>query len=408
MEAVRSTDRETRCARALSLHEESGDRQAMALDCYQLGTVYQDGGRLDLAITMFRRALVLCEAIRDQQGVAAAYTRLGLLHEMKGDLGQALFFLEEAQSRHDVLGDVRGLAADVGYIGFVHFQQGEYDEAERCYREALALNEQTSSSGKQAEDLANLGNLFSTQGRDEEAEEAYHEALVLYEQVADHRGMGSTYRSLGNMWLQRGDSEQAQHLLELSLQLQRQAGSALGEGLALESLGSICERDGRLEAARDNYEQASLVLEATGHPKHMAQAHGRFGALLLRLDDANRAVGHLESAVALSRQQHDAAGTARWCKRLADAVMKAEGDPKRVQELYDEAMVYFRDNSDLKGEAQVYVGMGNLEARQGKGTQAVAMWTAATERFRQLGVDDQVRNIEVAMKRLWTQGARVA
>ncbi|MDA0337758.1 MAG: tetratricopeptide repeat protein, partial [bacterium] len=287
-------------------------------------------------------------------------------------------------------------------------QLGEYDDAEHCYREALALNEQTSTTGKQAEDLANLGNLFNTLGRCEEAEEALHKALVLYEQAADPRGMGGTYRSLGNMWLQRGDTEQARQLLELSLSLNRQAGYDLGEGLALDSLGSICERDGQLEAARTHYEQAHAAFVVTGHPKHMAQAHGRLGALLLRLDESDCARDHLERAVELARQQHDAANTARWSKRLADAVIKSEGDLQRARQLYDDAMLYFREAGDMKGEAQVYVGMGNLEARLGRNTQAVAMWTAATECFRQLGVEDQVRNIEGAMKRLWGQGTRVA
>ena len=109
----------------------------------------------------------------------------------------------------------------------------------------------------------------------------------------------------------------------------------------------------------------------------------------------------------LSRQQHDEAGTARWNKRLADAVMKGGGDLQRAQGLYDEALAYHRKQEDVQGEAQVYVGLGNLAARQGQGTQAVAMWTAATERFRKLGVDDQVLKVEGAMKRLWTRG-RVA
>ena len=63
MAPAHDPQREERLVRALHQHQKQGDRQAMALDCYQLGAWHQEEGSLDAAVSMFRRALVLCEPL---------------------------------------------------------------------------------------------------------------------------------------------------------------------------------------------------------------------------------------------------------------------------------------------------------------------------------------------------------
>ena len=100
-----SKRRERQLIEAMELHERADDRRGLALDCYQLGVIQQDGGRLESAERLFRRALVLCEALQDVRGAAAAHARLGLLYEIYGDRGQARFFLEEARRMHEAVDD---------------------------------------------------------------------------------------------------------------------------------------------------------------------------------------------------------------------------------------------------------------------------------------------------------------
>lgn len=407
MTAVRDPKRETQLAQALRQHEEAGDRKAMALDCYQLGAFYQEQGQISLAVHAIRRALVLCESLRDVQGVAMAYCRLGLLHEIMGDFGQAEFLLEEARRRHDQIHDLRGLADDLGYIGFIHFQMGDHDEAETHYREALSLHQQLRNTGKQAEDWGNLGNLYSTLGDSERAREAHHEALKLYELAGDPQGMGNQYRSLARLAMAADQQDQAVELLEAAVTMHQKSQMPLGEGLDLETLGIVHERQKRIEQAEQCYRRAETLVELTGHSRHLASVRGRLGSLRLRADDFAEALELLQGAHELSVGADDEMAAARWGKRLADAQMKAgASEAPKIRDLYEESLRIYRRHHDEEGEAQVYVGLGNLAARQGESTQAVAMWTAATKRFRQMGSEAQVRQVEGAIQGIWVRGRR--
>ena len=82
MAPVSESKRESNLLEALQKHEEKGDRQAMALDCYQLGVWHQEEGCLDAAVAMFRRALVLCEAHGTQCATYRVPHRgIGSLHQ---------------------------------------------------------------------------------------------------------------------------------------------------------------------------------------------------------------------------------------------------------------------------------------------------------------------------------------
>ena len=406
MIAVLDPKEEALLVQALRQHEDVGDRKAMALDCYQLGAFYQAQGQIDMAIHCIRRALVLCEALRDVQGVAMAYCRLGLLHEILGDFGQAEFLLQEARRRHDQIHDLRGLADDLGYIGFVHFQQGDHAAAESHYREALTLHQQLRNNGKQAEDWGNLGNLFSAQGDGVQARDAHHQALELYELAGDKQGMGNQYRSLARLAMQAEAHERAVELLETATIMHRDGQSALGEGLDQETLGIVHERQSRHEQAAACYQRAVELVEKTGHKRHLASVCGRLGSLRLRADDVDTAVELLEQAHVLAADVDDEMATARWGKRLADARLKTGAQVDQVRALYEESLSIYQRSSNAEGEAQVYVGLGNLAARGGESTQAVAMWTAATARFRQLGSEAQVRRVEGAIQNIWVGGRR--
>ncbi|MFH1568847.1 MAG: tetratricopeptide repeat protein [Gemmatimonadota bacterium] len=405
MAHVHDTERESKLIEALQKHERQEDRRAMALDCYQLGALYQEEGGIAAAVSMFRRALVLCESLKDSQGVAAAYTRLGLLFETQGDLGQARFYLEESRRLHDEQGDQRGLARDCGYLGLVSYEEGDYAAAEDLYRKALALDEQVRSVSGRAEDLGNLGNLYATQGRYDEAEEVFHRSLKLYAEAGDRRGLGGQYRSLGNLWLKRGDGEQARTFFELGLGLHRELGWQLGMALAHDGLGQVCELDGRAERAEEMYGKALELFQAAGHKQHVAATHRRLGALCWRREDHAGAGEHLEEALDLCEEMGDRRGAARCCKRLGDIYMSpAVDDVERAGHMYSRALAAYQELRDEQGVGSVYAGLGNLAARQGEVTQAIAMWTAASERFRRLGDEDQARQIDVAMKRLWGRG----
>ena len=66
----------------LRLHEQAGDRREMARACGELGAVYQEQGRLEQSMAMWRRALVLSEAELDD-GLNRLETGLSRTHRVQ-------------------------------------------------------------------------------------------------------------------------------------------------------------------------------------------------------------------------------------------------------------------------------------------------------------------------------------
>ena len=60
-------------------------------------------------------------------------------------------------------------------------------------------------------------------------------------------------------------------------------------------------------------------------------------------------------------------------------------DLERSEAMYNRALSTFRDLVDERGEGSAYVGLGNLAARRGEVTQAIAMWTGSVGALQEVG-----------------------
>ena len=102
-------------------------------------------------------------------------------------------------------------------------------------------------------------------------------------------------------------------------------------------------------------------------------------------------------------------GLAHTCKNLGDIYLKPSVlDLSRAEGMYDRALDAFRSLGEESGEGNVYAGLGNVAARKGDVTEAIAMWTAASERFKKLGATDKVEEIDQALKNVWRGTGNVA
>ena len=155
---------------------------------------------------------------------------------------------------------------------------------------------------------------------------------------------------------------------------------------------------------------ALRLFGTTGHRRHIAASHRRLGGICFRQGDGAAAGEHFEAALELSEDMGDRPDAARCCKRLGDIYLNPDlQDVERSEGMYQRARAEYHELGDEQGEGEAFVGLGNVAARRADVTQAIAMWTAASERFRRLGNEDRASSVDVAMERIWTSGSpRVA
>ena len=174
-------------------------------------------------------------------------------------------------------------------------------------------------------------------------------------------------------------------------------------------MATALERRQQFGKAEEYRLRAIDQFKTAGHRTHFATEQCRLGWLRLNLEDAEGASECFEDAAEAQEETGDLQGLAQTCKKLGDIYLKPSVvDLSRAQEMYNRALAAFRATGEEAGEGNAYAGLGNLAARKGEVPEAIAMWTAASERFKKLGVLEKVEEIDQALKKVWRGTGSVA
>ncbi len=213
-----------------------------------LGTIYQQSGRLDKAAEEFQAALKI-----DPEYALANYN-LGVVFEARGRL-------EEAEAEY-----LRALEIDPGYaagrnnLGGVYQKRGRLKEAAGEFSAAIKLNPFDEKPHY------NLALVYETQGLTEKAVAEYRSAIKINPDYASARN------NLGVVYLKQGLIDRAIEELRAAVKADpRHAGAHYNLGLAYKSGGRLAEARRELETAIEiNPESApahnglAMILAETG------------------------------------------------------------------------------------------------------------------------------------------------
>ncbi len=409
MRHVPKLRRENELLESLAHHEENDERGELAETCFELGCHYQEVGDLPRATAHYRRSLVLCEALGARCESARSYWHLGLVFEMCGDAEQARFYLGEALDISRRINDALGVARAQGALAFIHLTDGDLDEAERGFSAALAEGEKEGDVGLQAEMHANLAQVELGRGSRAAAADYHRESLSLYLRMGDERGAAGQYRCLGVLALQNGECEMAKSHIDRARQIHERSDWALGLGLVCESEAEWLRAREDWFAAEELCGQALRQYERAGHLGKMASVRVQLARYMARGGNIEGACSELEQALEHYEEVDDREAIARTCKKLGDIYwQQATGEIDRVEQMYRRALDVYQLVGDERGSGAAYVGLGRAAVKRGETTQAVAMWSAASELLRKSGCDDEVEQLQGAIRQIWSGGVRVA
>jgi CHAT domain-containing protein len=273
---------------------------------------------------------------------------LGLAHDFSQQFDHAESDLDAAEVlarsfQPSLLGDVMQAR------GILEFDQRKYKEAETAFRSALAIARQQNLPFLQANALGSLGLTAMGEESYDEAVDWYKAALQLSKTLGTQSGEGKTlgnmawsYRKLGDLenalslykqaeqisarsglvgdrlyWLTgisnvyylRRDYHAAENVLTQALDLARKQDDKTIPIEYLNDLAEIALENGQSDLAESRYEEASRIIEQTGHDRSSVLA-----SLLIRgrIDESKRA--YREAAASFQRVVADpkAESAQRW------------------------------------------------------------------------------------------------
>ena len=346
--------------------------------------------KYDSANAVWRRALAQARADRDEVLEAQALAGLGLASYRLGDFKEARASEQAALLLEGRIRGTPAVARAYGTLGLVAIEEDKLAEAATAIDHAIDAAKASNDSAALARALSNRGLVAMSLG-DLSGARTWHRSSRAIAHVIGNallEGNGLTNEADVDIW--EGDPRPAIARLDTARSLYRRVQYATGEETALSELAT--------------------AFELTG--------------------DVDRAFAVLDTSIALDRQLHMTAQEAEKLRLLAGLHVRV-GDYRRAVTYYDDAIARMRAGgyaelpSALRGSAEAYLRLGNLQRARANAEEALRADSAAQVRLDELDdllllaeIDFQTSSLAAAEPRLReafaiadqldTRGSRIA
>jgi predicted ATPase/class 3 adenylate cyclase len=219
---------------ALSIYQELGDKQGIALCTMQNGHFYAWQGEPHKGSPLLEEALNMFREMDDRPRIAIALRLLGFsLESYKTEA--KLTYMQESMALYRELGDVSGMIEVLKQLGAIELRRGHFETAHTWLDEAQSiLQEHAASLGISKTVSYDVGDLAFYEGHYELAQKFYEECLAWAERVVSSVSIGYAKVRLGYLYLRRGELQKAAQNFHDALQLFRKTGNLYGIHFTLE------------------------------------------------------------------------------------------------------------------------------------------------------------------------------
>ncbi|NPD46447.1 MULTISPECIES: tetratricopeptide repeat protein [unclassified Lentimicrobium] len=314
--------------------EEKAYHAMMALAISNIGSYYNDMGKIDTALHLYVNANEILEELGDKEGMGITLNNIGFIYNnFKVDIPKAIDYYEQSLACFEEINLDYGKAAILNNLAYIYDNQGDYKKALDYYFKALAIREKNNNKNGRAEVLNNIGAAYQDLGDDELAFENYTKSLKLKEEIKDSVGMGYSYNNIASIYMDMNDYEKAleTHLLALKIRNRmgnpRQMAESYGNvGLVLTLMGNYSEAETNLKKSSELYSGLG-VKDGEGYTIH------NLGLNYYKEED-------YQNALSCGRTAYGIASELGYKKNLRDASHLLYSIFK-TQNQMDSALVYF-------------------------------------------------------------------
>jgi CHAT domain-containing protein/tetratricopeptide (TPR) repeat protein len=263
-------------------------------------------GDYDLALGRAREALQVFRTLGDPVGETRARNNSGNAHMYRGDYPDALADFTEALAVARQHGHRESEVDALNNIGSNHFIRASYLDALRAYREALALVGSAASepwsARKRGITVANLAALFQRLGQEQSALSLYADLRKDWAQLSVSE-QGRLLINQGVLYRRLGDPLKALETYRAASALLSRDEHNDGRIGVLKNIGIVQALDlGKLEAAREAFNEALTLSEKTGNKREAMQAHLYLGETQALRNDSAAAEAQFAAALNAAKE----------------------------------------------------------------------------------------------------------
>jgi tetratricopeptide (TPR) repeat protein len=304
---------------------------------HELGILYNDLGKPEEAITLYKQSLELKERIGNIQGKAPTLHQIAGIYVNQGDVERAIALYEQSLELTERIGDVQGKAATLHCMAGIYAMQGDVEKAIALYEQSLEINECIGNVEGNAATLHQIAGIYANQGDVEKAIALYKQSLELTERIGSVQGNAAILHQMAGIYANQGDVEKAIALYEQSLELKKRTGNVKGNAATLHQIAMIYANQGDVEKAIALYEQVLEIDERTGNVEGNAATLHQMAGIYAKQEDVEKVIALYEQSLALTERIGDVRTKAATLVMMAQQ-LAMQGDFNRAIKYTHEAL----------------------------------------------------------------------
>ena len=244
---------------AREIFTELDDSKGIAGTFTNIGVVYSDQSRLDLALDHHLKALSIYEEIDDRNLIAHSLNCIGVVFRKRNDLEKAEYYYQKALEIREETGDMRGLAFSYNNMGILAKERGNLESALNYYSKSLELKEELDDRQGKAIAYSNIGDIHMKLKEYTLSLECYRKSLSIEKELCDEKNLSDNYNKMGHIMTLVGEYEEALEYFKRGLTISTRIGARIFKADSLRELSDLYKAMNDYEKAFTYFKEYSIL-----------------------------------------------------------------------------------------------------------------------------------------------------
>jgi tetratricopeptide (TPR) repeat protein len=259
---------------SLTLFEELGNKQRIALCLRNIGNIHYFKGEIDRSIQYYEQSYQMSKELDNKRDMASCLNNIGLVfRDDKNDLENALEYLQQSVKLAEELDNKSNTIFYLQNLGWTFHMMNETEQAEESYQRVLKLHEIIGNKERLAQSFVAIGNSYWwVLGDFNRGLEYLQRGLVIFEETGDVLSLARTYNFIAWIYKRKGELDLAIEYCNKSLSKHQEIDDPLNRVYPLLNLATIYQARGDQEEAKEYAKKTLTLSEESGNEFSAANA----------------------------------------------------------------------------------------------------------------------------------------
>ncbi len=258
--------------KSLALHKQINYKAGQATSVNNIGSIFERLGQMDSSIYYYVLSLDLSREAKDLPGEANSLSNIGSVYTSKGNISEGLEYLQKSLQLCEKINDDFGASLALGKIGMIYYNHGEKAETIEYWQKALALREKIGFKQGVAEVSNAIGTFYLHEKKIPIALEYFEKCLKLYTEFDNKHGISVCILNIGRVYEYKNELDKALEYYLKGLKLTEELNNKDLISNALTKLSDVYIKQNKINEALACSKRAFLLAQEIGFPQEISDA----------------------------------------------------------------------------------------------------------------------------------------